>query len=151
MLLFQLDLAVAFFWVSELTIIFVFILCILQTQLNAQINNFLFFSSRIYLIYIIFLFIYFYQLFFKNIFVTSFNFVEISDLILTLPTYNNESHQTDLYGFFLMFYVVNTFEFLCLMFLIFVITLILIQLYTFILFKKNFNNLKTHFELFYQL
>lgn len=137
-LLFHLDLSAAFFWVAEITVIFVFILCLLQLNIFSIINPNMFYSTLNYL-YLFFFFFFLNYYFFKTTPSYFYYYFEISDFYKYYYDYLNDLSSTDLYGFFLMFYTINAVEFLLLMFLILIITFILIKFMSIILLVTNTN------------
>jgi hypothetical protein len=136
-LYYQFELIVAFFWLAELTVIFVFIISLMHLQSQTTFNLKIIFLKNYFLLFFI---IFFIIMFYNNIDILNnfFLFINTSqDIHLTYYLYLLNVNNTDLYGLFLSFYLINFFEFLNLIFLILVVTLILIKFYSILLFFKN--------------
>lgn len=140
LLIFQIDLSVAFFWVGELTIIFVLILCVLQAHLTSELSN----RGRVTFKLNAAIGLFFLSLQYAS-FINSYDPTPAS-LDLDLYCFYETPHVTDLYAIFVLLYGVNAFEFLLLMFLILLITLMLIKICVLIHLIKNITGLPAMFD-----
>lgn len=143
--LYQFEIMSAFFWLSELTVLFIFILIVISLTFNTYFKKNFFFISNfniqvyVYLLYILISIIFSVvdaqQIFLSNSTQLQFDFYEPINIFF----------KTDTYGLFLTFYTINNFEFLSLMFLILIVTIIIVNM-NFILFSLS--NISSFFKLF---
>lgn len=128
--LFQAEVLVAFFWMGELTIIFIFIICIISIPHNSNLKKTFTFSSSLYTSsYIVG--VYFLTVIFSN---------DPTNCVNKSTNYRNTKNdyyetlnnffKTDLYGIFLAFYSENFVEFCILIFLILVCSILIVQFYS---------------------
>ena len=145
----QVEVMVGFFWLSELTIFFVFITTLISINSNALLSKISFFYKNIY--YWI-LFSFFFTLFILPISELSGNFffsTNVEDFYCDFYESIVNTFKTDLFGLFLSYYLVNSTEFLILMFLILVVSIIIVQLNSFIWFFQNKNKLNDFYFLYF--
>jgi len=139
----QVDVMVGFFWLSELTIFFVFLVTLISINTGVLLTKSSFFYKNIYFFG---LFSFFLTLFILPISSVSGNFVfstNVEDFYIDFYESLQNYFKTDLFGLFLTYYSTNSFEFLAAMFLILIVSMIIVQLNSFISIfqnRKNFND-----------
>ena len=142
LMLYQLDVLVAFFWLSELTIIFIFIFFLISLNYNVILNTINKFIKNFYLI----IFSQFFIFYFLIIICTHFNFFYFYTSIIELWEHYYETLNSnilnDLFVFYLIYYFFNGYEFLLLMFLLLLSTVLCVRFNDFLYQYKFFENQK---------
>lgn len=137
--LYQIDILVAFFWLSELTIIFIFMFFLISLNYTIVLNTLNNFLKNYFAIGFTFFFMYYFLMHL----ITEYNFflfkTNIFDLWEQYYDSINNNILNDLFIFFLIYFFFNGYEFLLLMFLLLLSTILCVKFNNFIFQYKIFN------------
>ena len=130
----NLELFTAFLWFLEFTLVFLTTLFILQNSLNIVFYKKI---NHIYIIIALFLYyIVYINLLSYNLQIQNYNFIFWTTIFIDYYNINKNYNLNDLFGFFLAYYIINSYTLVLVLILIFAASFLCIFLVKFFL-KKN--------------